>query len=140
MKYVNSANMRCGVKSIVYLNRASPVVQEAFVAAWDVLNSVAPRELWVSTVNFLCANDSPYTQVLSFATTIDVKSMLTLIIITINRLKSLIADPLIIFKADTRIFRSPMLFSVFLTVCSAYFLSFIQTCQILIAIYVTDAG
>ncbi|CAO3686696.1 unnamed protein product [Umbelopsis vinacea] len=67
-------------------------VQEAFITVWDKLNNIAPRELWVSTVNCLCTHDTPFT------------------------LKSLIADPLIIFKADTRIFRSPILFPIFLTV------------------------
>ncbi|KAG2186450.1 hypothetical protein INT44_002672 [Umbelopsis vinacea] len=71
--------------------RSSPTVQEAFIAVWDSMNSLAPRELWVSTVNCLCNEDTVFT------------------------LNSLMADPIILFKADTRIFRSPILFPIFLS-------------------------
>ncbi|KAM3580536.1 Integrator complex subunit 2 [Umbelopsis sp. WA50703] len=74
--------------------RANDTVRDAFAELWDMLNNVAPRELWVATVNCLCSPDDP----------------------SKYNLNSLIADPLIIFKSDVRLFRSPKLFPIFLTV------------------------
>lgn len=44
--------------SLLY-NEAGDAVRDAFSELWDMLNNVAPRELWVATVNSLCSPDEP---------------------------------------------------------------------------------
>ncbi|KAJ2955332.1 hypothetical protein NQZ79_g8655 [Umbelopsis isabellina] len=78
-------------------DRADDAVRDAFGELWDMLNNVAPRELWVATVNCLCSPDEPLKY----------------------NLNALIADPLIIFKSDVRLFRSPKMLPIFLTVLAS---------------------
>ncbi|KAG2173288.1 hypothetical protein INT43_004662, partial [Umbelopsis isabellina] len=78
-------------------DEAGDAVRDAFSELWDMLNNVAPRELWVVTVNCLCSPDEPLKY----------------------NLNALIADPLIIFKSDVRLFRSPKMLPIFLTVLAS---------------------
>ncbi|KAG0032323.1 Integrator complex subunit 2 [Podila clonocystis] len=84
--------------------RSNSTVLEAFKNTWDQLNSLMPHELWAMTINACRSN------------------------IETNAIKSggenysyewLVQDPLLLFNIDLRVFRTPVVFRMFIQILGA---------------------
>ncbi|KAF9349520.1 Integrator complex subunit 2 [Mortierella sp. AD094] len=117
--------------------RSSPAVMEAFKNTWDRLNSIMPHELWALTIQALLPQPSsntlpgpalPNSAVRNGSQTISKEPE--------ERQQQeqqrsqkpqqdyytfewLVQDPLLLFKVDFRVFRSPMIFRLFIQILGA---------------------
>ncbi|RUS20124.1 hypothetical protein BC937DRAFT_86312 [Endogone sp. FLAS-F59071] len=77
-----------------------PAVLESFVSVWELLNSVIPRELWTITANRLQNGE--------------------VVERTTQTYQELVNNPLLVFSDDSRLFRSPILFRLFLQMIECF--------------------
>ncbi|KAF8939084.1 Integrator complex subunit 2 [Dissophora ornata] len=110
--------------------RSNPAVMEAFKNTWDGLNSVMPHDLWAMTINVLLSQESSYTPQ---ATNTPIASQQTLRQalqqppplpqqqqqLGFYTFEWLVQDPLLLFKVDFRVFRSPIIFRLFVQILGA---------------------
>ncbi|KAF9984308.1 Integrator complex subunit 2, partial [Modicella reniformis] len=101
--------------------QSDPAVMEAFKKTWDQLNSVMPHELWAMTIHALLPQShlSMYPQHTAAAQ--QVGQQLQQKAITSPRreyynFEWLVQDPLLLFKVDFRVFRSPIIFRLFVQI------------------------
>ncbi|KAF9200366.1 Integrator complex subunit 2 [Haplosporangium sp. Z 27] len=115
-------------------SRSSPAVMEAFKNTWDQLNSIMPHELWALTIQALLPQQSTNA---SSATTTSSSATRNGFQTVTKELKDkqrdflqaqrqdyytfewLVQDPLLLFKVDFRVFRSPMIFRLFIQILGA---------------------
>ncbi|KAF9103970.1 Integrator complex subunit 2 [Mortierella sp. AM989] len=112
---------------------SSPAVMEAFKNTWDQLNSVMPHELWALTIQALLPQPSsnpPYIPSMSNSAARNGLQTLTKGLVEKQQhlhksqqdyytFEWLMQDPLLLFKVDFRVFRSPMIFRLFIQILGA---------------------
>ncbi|KAG0246812.1 Integrator complex subunit 2 [Mortierella sp. GBA43] len=108
---------------------SNPEVMDAFKRTWDQLNSVMPHELWALTIHTLLpqnllstyANQSTAAQPLAQQMagryqTQHQQKPLHLQRLEYYNFEWLVQDPLLLFKVDFRVFRSPIVFRLFVQI------------------------
>ncbi|KAF9361551.1 Integrator complex subunit 2 [Mortierella sp. NVP85] len=102
---------------------SDPSVMEAFKRTWDQLNSVMPHELWALTIHALL----PQSHVSTYAYQSTAAHPLGQQLAVQQRpsqhpraeyytFECLAQDPLLLFKVDFRVFRSPIVFRLFVQI------------------------
>ncbi|KAF9429317.1 Integrator complex subunit 2 [Entomortierella beljakovae] len=116
--------------------QSNPSVMEAFKNTWDQLNSVMPHELWALTIQALLPTSSPappVVSVLSNSIPRNGSHSLSKEVMEKHQWQQrlqqsqqdyytfewLVQDPLLLFKVDFRVFRSPMIFRLFIQILGA---------------------
>ncbi|KAF9412899.1 Integrator complex subunit 2 [Podila epigama] len=82
--------------------RANSTVLEVFKNTWDQLNCVMPHELWAMTINACRAQDTNPQKGGEY-----------------YNYEWLVQDPLLLFRVDFRVFRTPVVFRMFIQILGA---------------------
>ncbi|KAF9964399.1 Integrator complex subunit 2 [Mortierella alpina] len=98
--------------------RSNPTVMEAFKKTWDQLNSVMPHQLWSMTIQALVpeaptGTKYPLPTLPVGASALGAKQPGT------YSFEWLVQDPLLLFKVDFQVFRTPTIFRLFIQVLGA---------------------
>lgn len=84
--------------------RSNSTVLEAFKNTWDQLNSLMPHELWAMTIN-ACRSNIETSAIKSGGDNYSYEW--------------LVQDPLLLFNVDLRVFRTPVVFRMFIQILGA---------------------
>ncbi|KAG0207159.1 Integrator complex subunit 2 [Mortierella sp. GBA30] len=103
--------------------QSNPTVMEAFKKTWDQLNSVMPHELWSLTIQALVPGPPAGSclQSTSLATETVALGRPNLVVQQQEKFsfELLIQDPLLLFKVDFQVFRTPTIFRLFIQILGA---------------------
>lgn len=98
--------------------RSNPTVMEAFKKTWDQLNSVMPHELWSMTIQALVP-DAPMVTKYPMPTLSMGASAMSTKQSGNYSFEWLVQDPLLLFKVDFQVFRTPTIFRLFIQILGA---------------------
>ncbi|KAG0331516.1 Integrator complex subunit 2 [Podila humilis] len=113
---------------------SNSTVLEAFKNTWDQLNSVMPHQLWAMTIN-ACRQQPSTLAVVKAGPTSNKNNDDEMT--AIYSYEWLVQDPLLLFNVDLRVFRTPVVFRMFIQILGAvmvasrhYFRTMFETHQI----------